>query len=98
MGRDRQRAMMQLTQEPAPVEFRPEAKQEDLEISEDAAPSRLRPIRDGPELWQEHRSSAATVPGGLPLAKFGQCSDLARRGSAPRLLISPMMTMSRAGY
>jgi hypothetical protein len=44
-----------------------EAKQADLEVSEDAALSRLRPIQDGPDLWQEHRSSAATVSGFLLL-------------------------------
>jgi hypothetical protein len=49
-------------------EFTPQpaadAKQTDLEISKDAALSRLRPIQDGPDLWQEHRSSAATDSGG----------------------------------
>jgi hypothetical protein len=40
-----------------------EAKQSDLETAEDAALSRLRPIKDGPDQWQEH-SSAATGPGG----------------------------------
>jgi hypothetical protein len=35
-------------------------KQDDIEISDDAAISRLRPIQDGLDYWQEHRSSAAT--------------------------------------
>jgi hypothetical protein len=37
-----------------------EAKQSDLEIAEDAALSRLRPVHDGLDYWREHRSSAAT--------------------------------------
>jgi hypothetical protein len=35
-----------------------EAKQSDLVIAEDAAMSRLRPIPDGPDQWEVHRSSA----------------------------------------
>jgi hypothetical protein len=41
-----------------------EAKQTDIEISEDAVISRLRPIQDGLDYWQEHRSSARTDSGG----------------------------------
>jgi hypothetical protein len=41
-----------------------EASQSDLETAEDAALSRLRPIQDGSDQWEEHRSSAATVSGG----------------------------------
>jgi hypothetical protein len=37
-----------------------EAKQSDLEAAEDAAVSRLRPIQDGPDMWELHRGSAAT--------------------------------------
>jgi hypothetical protein len=44
--------------EPRPVA---EAKQSSVEISQDAPISRLRPIHDGLDYWQEHRSSA--VPG-----------------------------------
>jgi hypothetical protein len=40
-----------------------EAKQSDLETAEDAALSRLRPIQDGPDQWQEHRNSAGTGSG-----------------------------------
>jgi hypothetical protein len=38
-----------------------EAKQSDLETTEDAAISRLRPIQDSPDVWELHRSSAGTV-------------------------------------
>jgi hypothetical protein len=41
-----------------------EANQKDLDISEDAAISRLRPIQGGLEYWQEHKSSADTGSGG----------------------------------
>jgi hypothetical protein len=41
-----------------------EASQSDLETAEDAALSRLRPIQDGSDQWEEHRSSAATGSGG----------------------------------
>jgi hypothetical protein len=41
-----------------------EAKQTDIEISDEPAVSRLRPIQDGLGSWQEHRSSAATGSGG----------------------------------
>jgi hypothetical protein len=41
-----------------------EAKQDDIEIADEAAISRLRPIQDGLDYWQEHRSSAATGSGG----------------------------------
>jgi hypothetical protein len=47
--------------EPRPVA---EAKQSDIEISEDAAISRFGPIQDGLDYWQEHRRSAATGLGG----------------------------------
>jgi hypothetical protein len=36
----------------------------DIAISNDAVISRLRPIQDGLDYWQEHRSSANTDPGG----------------------------------
>jgi hypothetical protein len=42
-----------------------EANQSDLEIAEDTAISRLRPIQDGPDQWMEHRSSAVPVSGSL---------------------------------
>jgi hypothetical protein len=41
-----------------------EAKQVDLEISEEAAIARLRPIQDAPDQWLMYRSSAATELGG----------------------------------
>jgi hypothetical protein len=41
-----------------------EAKQCDLVIAEDAAISRLRPIPDGPDQWEVHRSSADSGLGG----------------------------------
>jgi hypothetical protein len=47
--------------EPRPVA---DAKKSDVEISEDAAISRSRPIQDDLDYWQEHKSSAATGLGG----------------------------------
>jgi hypothetical protein len=48
-------------------EFQPsvaaEAKQSDLETAEDAAISRLRPIQDGLDPWENDRSSGATGSG-----------------------------------
>jgi hypothetical protein len=41
-----------------------EAKQDNIEISDEAAISRFRPIRDGIDYWQEPRSSANTDSGG----------------------------------
>jgi hypothetical protein len=46
------------------------AEQYSLEIAEDAALSRLRPILDGPDQWVVHRSSEATESGG-PGAPLG---------------------------
>jgi hypothetical protein len=60
-----------------------DAKKSDVEISEDAGVSRLRPIQDGLDYWQENRSSAATGLGG------------AAPGSTRRIPTSPIMTMSR---
>jgi hypothetical protein len=37
-----------------------EAEQSSLEMAEDAALSRLRPIPDGPDQWEVHRTSAVT--------------------------------------
>jgi hypothetical protein len=45
-----------------------EAKQSDLETVEDAAVSRLRPIQEGPDMWELRRSSAVT---GLSLSAPG---------------------------
>jgi hypothetical protein len=42
----------------------PEASQKDIETAEDAPISRLRPIQDTLDYWQEHRSSAVTGSGG----------------------------------
>jgi hypothetical protein len=46
-------------------ELRPsaEAKEEDVLVAEHAAISRLRPIQDGLDYWEEDRSSAATASG-----------------------------------
>jgi hypothetical protein len=48
-------------------ELRPsaEAEEEDVLVAEHAAISRLRPIQDGFDYWEEHWSSAATGLGGL---------------------------------
>jgi hypothetical protein len=48
--------------EPKPMA---EANQKDIEVTENAAISRLRPIQDGFAYWEEHRSSASTVSGDL---------------------------------
>jgi hypothetical protein len=57
-------ALSGMSQEAA-FEPRPaaEAKQADIEISDDAAISRLRPIQDGLDYCHEHRSSANTDSG-----------------------------------
>jgi hypothetical protein len=39
-----------------------EAEDKDTHIEEEAEISRLRPLRDSPDIWELHRSSAATVP------------------------------------
>jgi hypothetical protein len=49
------------TIEPRPAD---DAKKSDVEISEDAAISRLRSTQDGLDYWQEHRSSVVTGSGG----------------------------------
>jgi hypothetical protein len=74
-------------------ESRPSAdgKQEDVEISEHAAISRLRPIQDGLDYWQEHRSSAA-ADSSDPAP--GRCSDLVGRGSTRRFLIGRHLGIS----
>jgi hypothetical protein len=41
-----------------------ETKQSDVEISEEAVITRLRPIEDGLNYWKENRSSASTVSRG----------------------------------
>jgi hypothetical protein len=48
----------------SPAKPAAESLQTEIEISEDAAISRLRPIQDGLDDWQEHRSSANTGSGG----------------------------------
>jgi hypothetical protein len=46
--------------------FRPsaEAEEKDVLVAEQAAISRLRPIQDGLDYWEEHRSSGASGSGG----------------------------------
>jgi hypothetical protein len=69
------------TFEPRPAA---EVKQVDIEISDEAAISRLRPIQDGLDYWQEHRSSPDTVSGGSAPGRSRQCSILPGRGSTRR--------------
>jgi hypothetical protein len=80
-------------------ELRPsaEAKEEDVLTAEQAAVSRLRPIQDGLDYWEEYGRCAAAVLGGPAPARLGQCSELIGWGCTRRVLIGPIMTRSMAG-
>jgi hypothetical protein len=61
-----------------------EASEKSARIAEDAAVSRLRPVADGPNQWEMHRSSAHTVgfsSPGLAMVGTGSTSGLGPTGT-----------------
>jgi hypothetical protein len=65
-----------------------DATKSECETSEDAALSRLRPIQDGDDQWEEHRSR-------WPRARAGAGNVRTYQGGA---LNRPAMPMSGAGH
>jgi hypothetical protein len=59
-------ALAEMNLDPFVPKSAAEAKESDLRTSEDAAPSRLLPIQDGPDQWEICRSSRRTGSGRPP--------------------------------